>query len=193
MEAVLISGPAGAGKSQLAEQMLAENPGAVLADFQSIYVALTGVTRGIDGTFQLRIRSLLPIVQRVKQQVISDAIEDQVALLIATNSDRDEFVRKRILSHMYGGRIPRDSDLAYLVNESRFRPMEAVLDEIYPGIARNNPFDVSEIVLDPGEDEVTKRLARGDNDLSTDCQKAIQRWYLREGSNSSYKPRRRRR
>ena len=193
MEAVLISGPAGAGKSQVAQQMLDENPGAVIADFQSVYVALTGVTRGIDGTFPLRIRSLLPLTQRIKQTIISDALEDQVRLLLVTNSDRDEKVRKRILSHMYAKRIPQDSDLVYLVNESRTRPMEAVLGEVYPGIKRSSPFDVSEIVLDPGEDEVSKRLVRGDNDLSTACQQALARWYQRQGSNSSYMPRRRRR
>ena len=126
MEAILVSGPAGGGKSQYAQRLLDDNPGAVLSDFQAIYVSLTGVTRGIDGTFPLRIRSLLPIVQRVKQQVISDALEDQVALLIATNSSRDEMVRKRILMHMHAGRIPKDSDLIYLVNESRHRPMAAV-------------------------------------------------------------------
>ena len=129
---------------------------------------------------------MLPLTLRVKQTIISDALEDQVALLIATNSSRDEMVRKRILMHMHAGRIPTGfSDLIYLVNESRHRPMSAVLDEVYPGIARNNPFDVAEIVLDPGEDEVSKRLVRGDNDLSTDCQQALARWYQREGSNSS--------
>ena len=52
MANTLISGPAGAGKSARARELREGTTGpAVIADFQSIYAALSGDVRGPDGTF----------------------------------------------------------------------------------------------------------------------------------------------
>ena len=61
MPNVLISGPAGGGKSQAAraelERLRANGPVA-LADFQAIYVALTGVERDSNGRYPMRDETL---------------------------------------------------------------------------------------------------------------------------------------
>ena len=50
MPNTLISGPAGAGKSQLARELLAQVQGqGAIVDFQSIYAALLLLRRGDDG------------------------------------------------------------------------------------------------------------------------------------------------
>ena len=76
MPNVLISGPAGSGKSAVAKSMIAfaEEP-TVLADFQAIHVALTGAERKPDGTYPLRDERLLPITEYVRRAVIGAAVE----------------------------------------------------------------------------------------------------------------------
>ena len=50
MAGVLLSGPAGAAKSALARRLLRESPElAAIADFQSVYAAISGDIRGLDG------------------------------------------------------------------------------------------------------------------------------------------------
>ena len=53
-ELVLVQGPAGAGKSQLATEMLEAGEIDVLADTTALWVALSGVTRGPDGRLPVR-------------------------------------------------------------------------------------------------------------------------------------------
>ena len=53
MANILLSGPAGAGKSQMLPGLLEENAPAVASDFQSVVVALSQVTRDNAGKFPL--------------------------------------------------------------------------------------------------------------------------------------------
>lgn len=98
MPSRLISGPAGAGKSQVARERREHNDGpAVIADFQSIYAALAGDVRGPDGTFPARDERLLPTVEYVRRAVITAAVAREIDVIV-TNSDGDPDRRRKLLS-----------------------------------------------------------------------------------------------
>ena len=87
MPNLLISGPAGAGKSSVARLRRREmDQPTVIADFQSIYVAVSGDVRDNNGNYPERDPDLLPLVERERQRAIRDAVEMQVGV-VATNSD----------------------------------------------------------------------------------------------------------
>ena len=100
MANTLISGPAAAGKSKLARELLAQvdGPGAIV-DFQAIYAALLLLLRGPDGRYPERDPAdahLLALAEYVRKAMISGAREMDVEIL-ATNSDgspsRREYLR----------------------------------------------------------------------------------------------------
>ena len=97
MANLLISGPAGAGKSAVARRRrdAMEQP-AVIADFQSVYVSLSGDVRGDDGKYPERDEVLLPLVERERQRIIRDAVEGEYSV-VATNSDGSEERREYLL------------------------------------------------------------------------------------------------
>ena len=67
-ENVLLSGPAGAGKSQAARELLRTGKVDLVADFQSILAALMLLERGQDGRYPQRDRAaekLIPLAQAV--------------------------------------------------------------------------------------------------------------------------------
>ena len=72
----------------MAAELLAEWTGGpvVLADFQAILVAVTGVVRGPDGRYPLRDERLLPLVEYVRRAILTAARNRDIAV-IATNSD----------------------------------------------------------------------------------------------------------
>ena len=107
MAGILISGPAGADKSALARQLLAEHPTlAVAADFQSIYAALTLVQRDPSGRYPLRDERLLPIVEYLRRAVFTGALGRDIDI-IATNSDGDPARRKFLLGQLGPGSVER--------------------------------------------------------------------------------------
>ena len=78
MANLLISGPAGAGKTQAARRLLeASTEPTVAADFQSILAALTLLERGPDGRFPQRQESqaswLLPLTEYLRMAIIGAA------------------------------------------------------------------------------------------------------------------------
>ena len=89
MANTLISGPAGSGKSAVAKTLvaLAEGP-VVMADFQQLYVAISGDERLPDGRYPPRDERLLPTVEYLRQTLITSAVERDIEV-IATNSDGD--------------------------------------------------------------------------------------------------------
>ena len=153
MAGILISGPAGAGKSEAARAARAEMSGpAVILDFQAIYAALLGIERGPDGRFPARLASdefALATTEYVRKAAITGARAREIGVIL-TNSDGDPGRRA------------------------------ALLADLGPGAA--------ESVIDPGEDEVMRRLSRpgvakgsDGRRVSKQCRKAVGRWYGRTG------------
>ena len=82
---------------------------AAVADFQSVYVALTQVLRGPDGRFPLRDDRLLPLTEYVRRSIITGAVSRDITV-IATNSDGDSTRRAFLLSQLGPGATERIID-----------------------------------------------------------------------------------
>ena len=97
MPNLLVSGPAGADKSAVARLRRREmQQPAVLADFQAIYVALSGDVRDDNGNYPERDPDLLPLVERARQRIIRDALEAEIGV-VGTNSDGAQVRREYLL------------------------------------------------------------------------------------------------
>ena len=114
MASMLLSGPAGAGKTQEARRLLNAAAGPlVAADFQSILAALLLLERGADGRYPERNPALaawlLPMTEAVRQTVITIATDRDIDL-VATNSDGSPARRSHLLSRLGPGSIERVVD-----------------------------------------------------------------------------------
>ena len=133
MANVLLSGPAGAGKSQEARRLLeAATEPTVAADFQSILAALVLLERDpVTGRYPPRRASqaswLLPLAEHVRQTVIRAAQERGVDV-IATNSDGSPERRALLLSRLGPRAAERVIDPGFAVVAERLS-VDGVLDE----------------------------------------------------------------
>ena len=110
MAGVLLSGPAGAGKSALARHLLAEHGGlAVLADIQAIVVMLMQLQRREDGTYPVRDERVLPLAEYLRRSIITQAVERDV-YVVATNSDGNRARRDFLLAQLGTGAVERIVD-----------------------------------------------------------------------------------
>ena len=110
MAGLLISGPAGAGKSAIAREELAARDGpAVAADFQSLVVALLLLERGADGRYPIRPGWVLPLAEYVRRAVVTGAVNRDI-VVIATNSDGSEARRRFLLGQLGPGAVERIVD-----------------------------------------------------------------------------------
>ncbi len=100
MAGLLISGPAGAGKSAVAREERRDHPRSVLLEFQEIYGALGGILRLPNGRFPERLPSddyLLPLTEYTRRVAITAAQEREL-FTIVTNSDGQPERRRFLLS-----------------------------------------------------------------------------------------------
>lgn len=98
---VLLSGPAGASKSQEARERLrtASEP-TIAADFQSITAALLLLERDSEGRYPVRPEWVLPLAEYTRRAVIMGARGRDIAI-VATNSDGDP-ERRRLMLELLG-------------------------------------------------------------------------------------------
>ena len=144
MSGLLLSGPAGGGKSAEARRLLAGASVPTLAlDFQSLYAALLLLERDADGRYPERNPAhasyALPAAEYLRRAGIT-ATQERDVFAIVTSSDGDPTRRRDLLESL-------------------------------------GP-DATELILDPGEQVVRRRLS-GPAGLSQQCQQAIDRWYQR--------------
>ena len=126
MAGVLLSGPAGAGKSAEARRIWLAYPGTVaIADFQSVYAAISGDQRGPDGRYPLRDPALLPLTEYIRRAIITGATSRQIPI-IATNSDGRHERRAEILGFMGPDTEERILDPGYAVVKRRLAEANGV-------------------------------------------------------------------
>lgn len=141
---LLISGPAGAGKSQVARERLEEmTPPAVVVDFQSIVTALLQQQRGPEGTYPLRPEWVLPLAESARRFLIAAARKREIGV-IATNSDGSPDRRKFLLERLGPGALEEVLDPGEEVVKARLsgrtgqlsRACEGAVKRWYAGAKR---------------------------------------------------------
>ena len=128
MADLLLSGPAGAGKSQIAAELARDDSGpVVLADFSSLLGSLSGASRDpATGRFPPRDVRLLPIVEYVRRAVITAATARELRV-VATNSDGDPDRRAFLLGQLGDGATERVVDPGEAVVRARLAEPEGEL------------------------------------------------------------------
>ena len=107
MAGILLSGPAGGGKSQAARDLLRNaNEPTVAADFQSVVAAILLQERGPDGKYPLRPNWVLGLAEQVRRAIIDGATQRQLRLVI-TNSDGSVQRRAALLELLGPGSVER--------------------------------------------------------------------------------------
>ena len=111
MPGILLSGPAGGGKSQLVRDLLrkAAVP-TVAADFQSLVVALLLLEREpATGLYPVRPEWVLPLAEYARQAIITGATAREISV-ITTNSDGNPERRRSLLARLGPGATERIVD-----------------------------------------------------------------------------------
>ena len=92
MAIIPVIGPAGAGKSQVIDNL--RRPGQVLLDYTGLYAAIGGVQRDASGRYPERLAGdpLIPLIAAVKDYAVEQAVNRQLDGYV-TSSSRDDIER----------------------------------------------------------------------------------------------------
>ena len=139
MPNTLVSGPAGAGKSNLARELLAQvqGPGAIV-DFNSIYTAMLLLRRGDDGSYPERDPAdahLLALAEYVRKAMITGAREMDIEI-IATNSSGSPQRREYLRGLLGPGAVEVVVDPGRAVVEQRLSVNGVLSQQCQDGINR---------------------------------------------------------
>lgn len=123
MPNVIVSGPAGGGKSAIVRRevdlLKASGTPAIVVEFQALYTALSGDERDPDtGRYPDRDPDLLPLVEYTRRAAITGATQRQIAV-VASNSDGDPVRRSFLLDLLGLGAIEKIIDPGRTVVEAR--------------------------------------------------------------------------
>ena len=103
MASILLSGPAGSNKSQVAVELIqSASAPTVAADFQSLVVAVLQLRRGPDGRYPIRPTWVLPLAEYLRAAVITGAVNRDIGVVV-TNSDGSPERRKFLLERLGPG------------------------------------------------------------------------------------------
>ena len=113
MASILLSGPAGGGKSQEARRLLAAaSVPTVMIEFQQIYAGLLGIERLPNGRYPARRPQDaygLPLAEYARQSIITGAIAQELDIVL-TNSDGNADRRAFLLGRLGAGATERVID-----------------------------------------------------------------------------------
>ena len=129
MAGLLISGPAGAGKTEVARAEVQTRPDAVMVDFQTIYAALLGIQRLPNGRYperEARHEYVMPLVEYTRRAIITGALASEIDPIV-TNSDGSPERRGVLLGLLGPGSTERVVDPGVEVVTARLTNAEGVL------------------------------------------------------------------
>ena len=128
---MLLSGPAGAGKSERARQILADaNVPTVMFDLQTFYASLLGIERLPDGRYPQRAvedAHALGVAEYLRRAAITGATQEGIEV-VTTNSDGDPTRRQQLLALLGANAVEEIIDPGIAVVTERLS-VDGVLSE----------------------------------------------------------------
>ena len=140
MASILLSGPAGSGKSQEARRLLASaSVPTVMADFQTLYAGLLGIERDPEtGRYPPRLPQdayALPMTEYLRQAAISGALAQELDIVL-TSSDGDAERRNFLLGRLGPGATERIIDPGLDIVTQRLSVDGTLSDQCRDAISR---------------------------------------------------------
>ena len=134
MASILLSGPAGGAKSQVAIELIKNATGpTITADFQSLVVAMLALRRGSDGRYPVRPQWILPLTEYVRTAMVVGAVNREIDVIF-TNSDGDPARRDKLLGRLGPGAVEQISDPGEAIVKARLA--DSITGDLEPECSR---------------------------------------------------------